>query len=334
MTSLSGPNLNRAKIRRLLAAVGSMCDDGPVPEVAEYDWHDPHYFNEDQRNQLAAIMSQVAVLIAEKLCHFFNREYAVAPVSITERFAAEFRNLAELDRSHCLTFGSNAENPCGFLALRPETALKWVTRLLGDSESENEANRTLSALEESLLGDLACGMAETFLTPLRPHHKMHPSQQIVQGQPSIQFELTEAICRIAFEIKEGDSDESDEAAFLLPSHELAPLVKKTAATTSSLSPDEASRILIEHLHRMPVTVTATLASTVFRFAEIMEISCDDVLLLDKTIDGSVELVIDDHTVFRGRPAQSDGQYAVVITESVGGARPERSTSDTAKAKAK
>ena len=88
---------------------------------------------------------------------------------------------------------------------------------------------------------------------------------------------------------------------------------------------------MEHIHRMPVTVTATLASTSFPFGELMEIGCDDVLLLDKTIDGSVELTIDKHALFRGRPAQSEGRYAVVITESIAGTPPKASKCGTARA---
>ena len=84
MTDPSGANLNRARVHRLLAAVGS----APVPvdttsPAERYDWRDPHYFNDDHRNRLAALMSQVAAVLAERCAHFFNSEFNVVPTSVT-----------------------------------------------------------------------------------------------------------------------------------------------------------------------------------------------------------------------------------------------------------
>jgi len=326
MTGPSVHNLSRAKIRRLLAAVGSMhADDRTMPEMAVYDWRNPHYFNEDQRNRLAAMMSQVAVLIAETFTHFYRREFNVAPTSITQHFAAELYNRTDIQQSRCLPFGAEKDNPCGFLAIATEAALKWVTRLLGDSESDGDPGRVLSSLEESLLCDLGTRMTESFLAPLRPSHNLHPEEEIANGQPSIQFELTEEICQITFEIREADLEESDHALFVLPCRMLAPLVGKEPPKTARVSAEELSRVLTEHVHRMPVTVTATLASTRLQFAEIVDLHPDDVLLFEKTIDKPVEILLDDRVVFRGRPARSDGHYAVVLTQSANGPVQEKST---------
>ena len=324
MTGPSVQHLNRAKIRRLLAAVGSVPgDERATPEAAVYDWRDPHSFNEDQRNRLAAMMSQVAVLIAEAFTHFYRDEFSVALTSITQHFAADLYRRTDIEQSRCLAFGAEQGRPCGFLAIAKATALKWVTRLLGDSESDGDPGRTLSSLEESLLADLGTTMVDSFLASLRPSHDLHPEKEIVDGPPSIQFELTEEICQITFEIRQADSEESDRALFVLPCGMLAPLVGKEPAKTAPASAEDLSRVLTEHLHRMPVTVTAVLASTRLGFAELVNLQRDDVLLLDKTIDEPVELLLDGRVVFRGRPARSDGRYAVVLTPSADGPAQEK-----------
>jgi len=154
---------------------------------------------------------------------------------------------------------------------------------------------------------------DSFLASLRPSHDLHPEKEIVDGPPSIQFELTEEICQItfeirqadseeeeicqiAFEIRQADSEESDRALFVLPCGMLAPLVGKEPPKTAPASAEDLSRILTEHLHRMPVTVTAVLASTRLGFAELLNLQRDDVLLLDKTIDEPVELLLDGRVV--------------------------------------
>ena len=104
---------------------------------------------------------------------------------------------------------------------------------------------------------------------------------------------------------------------------LAPLVGKEPAKTAPLSAEELSRTLTEHLHRMPVTVTTVLASTRLGIAELVDLHRDDVLLLDKTIEEPVELLLEGRVVFRGRPARSDGRYAVVLTPSADGPAQEK-----------
>ncbi len=95
---------------------------------------------------------------------------------------------------------------------------------------------------------------------------------------------------------------------------LAPVVGKSLQPLPTIPPDELSRLLMEHVHQMPVSVTARLASTRLSFEEVLDLASGDVLLIDKPLDEPVELIINNQTVFRGRPAQSTGQYAVFITE--------------------
>jgi flagellar motor switch protein FliM len=330
MTAPAVHNLSRANIRRLLTAVGSArAAESTTPPAAEYDWRDPHYFNEDQQNRLAAVMNQAAALMAEKFTHFYNREFIVAAAAITQHFAGDVHDLPGADQGYCLTFGPERDNPCGFVAVDAATALKWVTCLLGDAEPDSDPDRSLSTLEEALLYDLTTAVLEPVLMPLRPHHDLHPGAQITKGNVTIPFERTEAICKIAFQIRKTDSDEADEAFFLLSGSTLAPLVGKRPPAKPPASREERSPLVTEHVQRMPITITAKLASTILSVEELLDLGPDDILLFDKSIDEPLELVIDERVVFRGRPAQSHGQYAVLITQSAAESAPETSTSAAA-----
>lgn len=316
MTDPSGANLNRAKLHRLLAAVGSTPD--PIETTGEavvYDWRDPHYFNEDQRNRLAALMSQVAAVLSERCAHFFNREFNVVPVSITQHFANDLDRQMDLKRSFSLSFGPNAKPPCGCLTIRAEVAMGWVTRLLGDSESEQNPDRVLSSLEQSLLSNLVGAMAEAFLRSLRPHQDLKPAGEVARGPIAAAFEPTDPICRIVFQIGGPEAEgASDEVAFIVSGPALAPIVEKTIPAKAAASQEELASLLMEHVHEMPVPITARLGSTRLSFEDVVDLAPGDVLLLDKPIDEPVDLVVHNQTVFRGRPAQAAGQYAVFVTE--------------------
>ncbi len=74
-----------------------------------------------------------------------------------------------------------------------------------------------------------------------------------------------------------------------------------------------------------MTVRAVLASATLTFQEVLDLGPGDILLLDKSVDGPTELILDGRTVFRGRPARSDGQYAVVILEAPAARDPQTAT---------
>lgn len=329
MSVATADHLSSARVRQLLAAVGSESSarngglgtpsadepNEPAGQVDEYDWRDPHYFNEEQLNRLAALMSQVGARMAGTFAHFQGSEFDVAPVSITQHFADDLHDCLGADGDYYLTFSGEKGRPCGFALIPIEAALAWTSLLLGDPESNHDPQRAFSPLEESLLSDLAAAMIEGFLISLGPHGHLKSDGRLSRGQPGIQYELTEEVCRIAWRIRKADSNETSEIVFLLPCGKLVALVGKTTAAAPQPAPQELSRVLMEHLQQMPVTITARFAATSVRFREVLDLGRGDILLLGKPLSDPVELMIDGRTVFRGRPAQSNGQYAVLVTES-------------------
>lgn len=322
MTASSGVHLNRARLHRLLAAVGS----APAPAAtsasgaAPYDWRDPHYFNEDQRNRLAAVMSQVGAVLSERCAHFFNSEFEVVPVSITQHFADDMGRHVDMTQSFSLGFGPAQKPSCGFLVIGADVALDWVTRLLGDSESDPDPNRPLSSLEESLLSDLAGAMTDAFVDSLRPHQDLKPAGRVVRGPAAAPFEPTDPICRVVFRIGKAESDATSQITFIVGGPTLAPVVGKSVPAKATVKQDELSRLLMEHVHQMPVTICARLGSTRLSFGEVLDLAPGDVLLIDKGLDEPVDLILHNQTVFRGRPTQSEGRYAVFITECTAASR--------------
>ena len=310
-------HLGRAKIGQLLAAIGSQhAPDPSSPQATAYDWRDPHYFSADHQSRLAQALGQVAARMAEILTRARNSAFEVSLKTLTQHYAGDLCRGMELDRNYCLTFAPDKAPPCGFVALAPQTTIAWVTWLLGDADSARDPNQALSPLEESLLSDLLTSLLEAFLAPLRAAHNLKPAGPVCQGQPNLQYERTEEIARIVFQVKSVDPGAPTEIALVLPCSRLAALAGKTATTApAKVTPQELSHALMEHLQQVPVTVRATLTATTATFQEILDLGPGDILLLDKPVDGTAELIVNGRTAFRGRPAQSQGQYAVVILES-------------------
>jgi len=316
MSRLSPGYLNSSSFLRLRTALESNPAGETLPaDVVKYNWRSPRYFNEDQRNRLAAAMSQVAAAMGTAFTHSFNRETTVAPTSIAQHFSGRLRDLGLSDGRYYLAFAGGKDKGWGLLSLTAETALRWVKRLLGDSGSDTDTNRALSSLEESLLVDLAATAMEAFLAPLRAHQELRVGDHLVKDDPQVQFEPAQELCMIVFTVAGSESQEKDEVLFLLPCSLVAPLAGKSRQAAPPTPPEELSRMLMEHVQQMPITIAARLGHTALRFEELLELGRDDVLLLDRSLDETIELLVDGRVVFRGRVAQSDGRRAVVITQS-------------------
>ena len=100
----------------------------------------------------------------------------------------------------------------------------------------------------------------------------------------------------------------------MPCTKLRPVVEQGVEPGRNLSPENVTKAMLGHTHRVPVPITARLASTVLTLEEIMGLHAGDILLLNKKATEPLELIIEGQATFRGRPAKSDGMHAVVIAE--------------------
>ena len=323
MSGRATDNLSREKIQRLLTAIGSkQAEDTAEVEAIEYNWHEPHYFNSEQIEKLDIFAKKVAVEVAEKFAGFYRSQFDVTVVSVTQHFASEFINKHSDSKQgdYYLPFGTDQKNRCGLLSIPEKSAVLWATQLLGDAGTEEDSNRVLSQLEESLLSDLASGLVGAF-SSLYTSYDFHPAKSIVRGQLPLELQGTEELCMISFNVKRvADADDKQDAGvyFLILCSELESIVTGTTQTAVQLSAEDISKAIHEHLHEMPVTIRSQLASAAFPFEEVMNLQVDDILLLDKKVDQPVELVVDGRTIYYGWPAKSAGKYAVTVKETAFG----------------
>jgi flagellar motor switch protein FliM len=183
--------------------------------------------------------------------------------------------------------------------------------LLGDPESEENSGRDLSQLEESLLLDLLSALIEAFS---RNIWDFQPAKNIVRGLFPFELEGTEELCKITLDVKKKNQESGSEAYILVLCSELESVVGKAAETVGGFSAEDISKAILGHMQQIPVCITAQLASTVLTLKEIMSLEVGDILLFDRKVNESIELIISGRTAFRGRPAKSVGKHAVLITE--------------------
>jgi flagellar motor switch protein FliM len=312
-------NLSRDKIGQLLSAVGSKpAQDTVEVQVTDLDWHRPRCFTDNQLETLNSLAKQIADAIADKFIYFFQSNFDVTISSTRLYFAGELTNelLAGAKNSYYLAFGPDQEHMCGFLGIPQQTTSSWLTLLLGDSGSEKDSTNELSQLEESLLLDLAIAVIKAIANTMKGSQNLQPAKTLAKAQLPVELQGIEEICKIDLIFKKADNESSSEAYFIVPCSLLSPIVGKKSRAGSNLSAADTSKAILAHLQQVPVSVTVRLTHTMVSFEEIMSLRPCDVLLLNKHIEEPIELIVEDQTIFRGRPAQYAGKKAVVITESL------------------
>ena len=312
--SRAANNLSSEKIHQLLSAVGSgPMEDTTGIEATEYNWNKPHYFDRKQLNKLDDFTKKVAREMTVKFADFCHSEFDVTVVSTKQHFAAELVDQAmeSKQNDYYLAFGTDQDHPCGFISIPIKTAFIWATQLLGDPESEENSGRDLSQLEESLLLDLLSALIEAFSKNI---WDFQLAKNIVRGLFPFELKGTEELCKITLDVKKKNQESGSEAYILVLCSKLESVVGKAAETVGGFSAEDISKAILGHMQQIPICITAQLASTVLTLEEIMSLEVGDILLFDKKVNESTELVVSGQTAFRGQPAKSAGKHAVLITE--------------------
>jgi len=317
MSDIETRNLSREKIQQILASIGSQkVDQGDKVDAVEYNWRQPHCFSNKQLQKLDDFTEKVAQNCAKEFAQLYNSDFNVAITLTTQHFADELIDSNSKQGDYYLTFNSDPDHPFGLVGIPGKTAIAWATQLLGETSSPENSDRDLSQLEESLLLDIACGIIKAFSNSCE-NCDLNPGSEIIKGQIPIKLDGTEEFCKITFNVEKTGSENSFEAYFLIFCDKLKPIVGQNVQADEDLSSKTVAKTMLGHVHKLPVSITARLASVILTFEEIMSLQVDDILLLDKSVKEPAELTVERKTVFRGQLVKSDDKYAMLITELCG-----------------
>ncbi|MFA5552979.1 MAG: FliM/FliN family flagellar motor switch protein [Phycisphaerae bacterium] len=307
-------SLTREKILQLLAEVGKNIPKTEQEIPAEdYNWKEPHFFNKQQLEKLDAFIKSASEAVAAKFTRFFQTEFKADAVSAKQYYAAYFvnRNIEQDQKLYYLILKNAQNNPYGLVAIPAATANKWLTLLLGDSETREGAAAELSKLESSLLTDIAKSISEA-ITTCSGKINLTAEKNITANHFSLDISDSEEILEITFDIYKNESEDKNKASFILPCRMLQEITGKTDNSKSN-APKDTQNAILEHLKDIPVKITAKLASTDLTFEQIFTLQQDDIMLLDKKINESITLIIEGQERFLGRLVKSNGKLAAVVT---------------------
>lgn len=356
MSEMPANTLTREKIQQLLRTIGSgpagRKDSQGEPDAdakpVEYDWRQPHYFNDEQLEKLNRFASRCALSVGSKFSSLCQGSLEATIDSTGQHFASHFLDSgagvqAQPAGNYYLAFSSLANRSsggerratsdqqaaCGFVSIPAQTAAMWTRLLLGESEGEENSDRVLTKLEESLLLDVALLIVESLdgACPPQASFGFKPASETLTNHLPLELKGAEQFYKITLSIKQAGSENKSEAHILVLCDGIAPVVSEPGRSAGRASPEENSDAMLGHIQKISVSVTAKLAGAGLTLEQIIGLNAGDILLLDKKVDEPAELVIEGRTLFSVLPAKSGGNYAVVIEKAIFAGRQNLSTSN-------
>jgi flagellar motor switch protein FliM len=304
------------KIRQLQASVTiPPAQPAEQTEAIQYDWTQPHYFNKEQLEKLNDSAKTMASAIAAKFGQFLRNTFKVQPSQISQHYAQKsisqiFENA---QKDYYLILKGEKDVSCGLVTVPKETAVSWLRLLLGESEAKQDADQQLSQLEKFLLCDVICHLADAIVNSTRQLN-LTATKTLLYENFSLDVGGCEELCKISFDIKQKDVEQSSQVHLMLPCSKFAPILG-AASHKKTLTPEQVKNALLEYAKQLPVCVTARFTSTELKFEQILTLQKGDILVLDKKVTEPLELIVEGKTRYLGQFAKSGGALAVKITHA-------------------
>ena len=313
--------LTKERIQQLIAAVGSKPpEEEGNTDTEEYNWYEPHYFNNEHLAKFAGLTEKMAINIREKFVDLSRSEFDVSIISTTQHYASELseKTLNEEEKEYFVIYGADKEHLFGLFGMPEKTALTWARQLLGDSEVTEDSEKKFSKLEESLLLDLSSVLIKIFSELFLDNKDVCLERNLVKQKWPLENQSTEELCKICFNVKKHDSENASIAYFVIPCNKLDSVLGVNTLNTDNTNTGDIHRNILDHLGLTQVQVTTQLACANLSFEDVMNLQVDDIVVLEKRVDEPIELKVGNRTVCYGWPGKCSGEYVLKVVDTAFG----------------
>jgi flagellar motor switch protein FliM len=277
-------------------------------DVTPFDFLAPHRFAPDQLKRLRDVAEVLSRDLTATLSAALQGAFPITLSEFKELYVSRQDSQAG---SYYIPLNFD-ERLAGFLLLSRETAIGWVTKLLGGlADAEVGENRTLSTLENDLLLDVTKKIVATISRVSRdnggpsvthtPTVSADPIELIEEGQIA-------DLCKITFQRNEG------EKALPFSLVVLSELLEPIAGVVRppERSADEVRRDMLAHVKSVPMNVKVRLGTVNISMRDLVALESGDVILLQRPVEDPIDVIVSGKTIMAGQPVQHHGWYGLQI----------------------
>jgi len=306
---------------QIISDVDSATPEDEVERKANiYDFKHPNRVSKDQLRTIQSIHESFAKTFNAYLAVRMRTVVDINLISVDQLQYSEFI-LSIADPSCIYVFRVEELNGIAILEVSPQLVLFIVDRLFGGRGGAGEDSRPITSIEQTIMKKIVDKALENLSTAWQ---QVTPLTFILEGFESnpdvVQIAPPgETVIAISFEIKIQDTSSLMNLCF--PYIILEDIISKLnvqsfiARTRKDLTEEEAN-LLNKNLQFTQLPVTSFLGKANLTLKEILNLRKNDVIITDKKLNDTIEVLVGGNRKFLGRPGFKGKKKAVRIVKPI------------------
>ncbi len=292
-------------------------------EVKEYDFRTPKKFTKEQIKILERIFENYTRHLSSYLTGLLRLYCKVTLATIEEQKYFEFSNaLPDYTIMGILDLGikdDDIEESVAVLQMSNSLTFTMIDRMLGGKGAYENADRDFTEIEINVMSDIVGRFTTLMKQAWDGYVETSPKMTAIETNSRIisAADADETMIIVAMEVTINDS--KSVISFCMSAITLEQIMKKFSAKFSSgkksVSPTKESErkdnIMIT-LEQSELTVTAVLSETQLMLKDVLTLSVNDIIPLNKPIDQNISLKVGSTVWFDGKLGTYGGKKAFKI----------------------
>lgn len=323
--------LSQNEIDELLAALSTgevdvkdIEEEKKEKKVRKYDFSRPDKFAKDQLRTLEIIHENFSRLLNNFLSGYLRTYIEVDVISVQSLIYTEFSN--SISNPAILGIVDFAPfNGQIIIDLSSDIAYAMIERVLGGagkSAATSKENRSLTEIEMTLLRNVLIKFINLLKEPWGNIVELRPKLENIETNSQFAQIVSpaESIALVTFNIHIGDVEGM--VNICIPHFVIEPILPSLSsrlwfATSNKREVTEEERDAIETgISKSRLNMTAVVGGSTITVSELLNLQKGDIILLNKKVDETLEIYVEDKLKFHGKPGIKKKNVAVMITDIV------------------
>lgn len=292
-------------------------------QVKDYDFRAPKKFTKERIKILDSIFDNYARLLSSYLTGLLRLYCKVSLASIEEQRYFEFNNaLPDYVMMGTVDLGIHDDdivNATVVVQLSNSLTYILIDRLLGGKGEYKDTDRDFTEIEVSIMERIINNMGGLLREPWEPYVEVTPSIQNLETNSRVfsAIDYDETVIIACLEVTVNSTKTI--VSLCMPVLSLDEVMQKyVSKTVRSVRRYDAAReqdrrdTIMKALNESPLTVKAVLGEVSLDVSDVLNLQVDDIIPLEKSINGNVVLKIGDKPWFDGKLGTFNQNKAVKI----------------------
>jgi len=300
-------------------------EDKKERKIRKYDFSRPDKFAKDQLRTLEIIHENFSRLLNNFLSGYLRTYIEVDVISVQSLIYTEFSNSI----SNPAILGIVEFAPFSgqiIIDVSSDIAYAMIERVLGGTGKNIQASkesRTLTEIEMILLRNILIKFINLLKEPWGNIVELRPKLENIETNSQFAQIVSpaESIALITFNIKIGDTEGM--VNICIPHFVIEPILPSLSsrlwfATTNRKDVTDEERGALESgISKSKIRLSAVVGGSTISVSELLNLQKGDVILLDKKVEDSLEIYVENKLKFLGKPGIKKKNVAIMVTDVVG-----------------